>query len=119
MIELFKEFTFEAAHKVPGYSDIHGHSFRVELFLRGKGDETYGWATSLTEFEPRIREVQRRLDHRYLNEIEGLEVPSLENIARWIWQRLDNQVPGLDRVIVRRGTDGHGDGCIYSGRIAA
>jgi 6-pyruvoyltetrahydropterin/6-carboxytetrahydropterin synthase len=119
MIELFKEFTFEAAHKVPGYSDIHGHSFRVELFMRGEAEGTYGWATSLTHVEPPIHEVQRRLDHRFLNEIEGLEVPSLENIARWIWQRLDNQVPGLDRVVVRRGCSGHGDGCIYRGRMAA
>ena len=119
MIELFKEFTFEAAHRVPGYSDIHGHSFTVELFLHGKADETYGWATSLTDVEQPIHAVQHSLDHRFLNDIEGLEVPSLENIARWIWQRLDNQVPGLDRVVVRRGASGHGDGCIYRGRMAA
>lgn len=119
MIELFKEFTFEAAHKVPGYSDIHGHSFTVELFLHGQPDGTYGWATSLTEVEPPIHDVQRSLDHRFLNDIEGLEVPSLENIARWIWQRLDYRVPGLDRVVVRRGSSGHGDGCVYRGRVAA
>jgi 6-pyruvoyltetrahydropterin/6-carboxytetrahydropterin synthase len=119
MVELFKEFTFEAAHKVPNYSEIHGHSFHVEVFMRGVRDPKYGWVESLTKVDPQIDSVQRDLDHRYLNDIDGLAVPSLENIAQWIWNRLDNAVPGLDRVVVRRGTAGHGEGCIYRGRMAA
>jgi len=116
MIELFKEFTFEAAHQVPSYSSVHGHSFMVEVNLRGDADERYGWVTSLTEIDPVIAKVQHELDHRLLNEIEGLSVPSLENIARWIWNRLDNALPGLYGVTVRRGVAGHGEGCTYRGR---
>jgi 6-pyruvoyltetrahydropterin/6-carboxytetrahydropterin synthase len=116
MIELFKEFTFEAAHLVPSYSSVHGHSFMVEVTLRGDADERYGWALSLTEVDPVIAGVQRELDHRLLNDIDGLAVPSLENIARWIWNRLDNALPGVYGVTVRRGVAGHGEGCTYRGR---
>jgi 6-pyruvoyltetrahydropterin/6-carboxytetrahydropterin synthase len=118
MIEMFKEFTFEAAHQVPTHSSVHGHSFMVQVCLVGEPDEVFGWPASLTEIEPHIEAVQRDLDHRYLNEIEGLAVPSLENVARWIWQRLDNVLPGLSGITVRRGTPGHGEGCTYRGRPA-
>jgi 6-pyruvoyltetrahydropterin/6-carboxytetrahydropterin synthase len=118
MIELFKEFCFEAAHSVPSYSDIHGHTFIVEVVVQGEPDPVYGWATSLTEVEDHIDEVRRSLDHKMLNKIEGLAVPSLENIAQWIWQRLDNRFPGVDRVSIRRGAVGHGEGCTYRGRPA-
>ncbi len=119
MVELFREFTFEAAHRVPNYSDVHGHSFQVGVVMRGPADETHGWVQSLTDIEPHIKMVQRQLDHKYLNDIEGLSVPSLENVARWIWNRLDNSLPHLERVEVRRGGPGHGEGCVYRGRIAA
>jgi 6-pyruvoyltetrahydropterin/6-carboxytetrahydropterin synthase len=115
-MELFKEFTFESAHQVPPYSGIHGHSFMVEVFLRGKPDPVYGWATSLTDVESHIEAVREDLDHKYLNDVEGLAVPSLENLAQWIWRRLDNVLPGLDRITVRRGSAGNGEGCIYRGR---
>jgi len=60
--------------------------------------------------------LREQLDHHYLNEIEGLEVPTLENISRWIWQRVQDSLPGLDRVLVRRGSCG--EGCMYSKRAA-
>jgi 6-pyruvoyltetrahydropterin/6-carboxytetrahydropterin synthase len=118
-MELFKEFTFEAAHQIPPYSGVHGHSFAVEVVYEGPGDPVYGWALSLTRIEPLIEAVQKELDHKYLNEIEGLAVPSLENVAAWIWRRLDNAAPGLSRVSVRRGAAGHGEGCTFRGRLAA
>jgi 6-pyruvoyltetrahydropterin/6-carboxytetrahydropterin synthase len=117
MIETFKEFTFEAAHHVPQYSGVHGHSFMVQIVLQGKPDPVFGWPASLTDFEPQIEAVRQDLDHKYLNEIEGLAVPSLENIAAWIWRRLGNTVPGLDRIIVRRGNAGHGEGCTYRAAV--
>src|SRR5207302_3336707 len=76
MIEVFKEFTFEAAHRIAPYSDVHGHSFSVEITLRGAPDPEFGWVTSLSEVDPRVRLVQQALDHKYLNDVEGLEVPS-------------------------------------------
>ena len=60
--------------------------------------------------------VRDDLDHKYLNDIEGLEVPSLENLAQWVWRRFDNVLPGLDRITVRRGFTGNAEGCTYRGR---
>jgi len=117
MIEVFKEFTFEAAHRIAPYSGVHGHSFCVEIVLRGCSDPEFGWVTSLSEVEPRVQEVQKALDHKFLNELDGLDVPSLENVARWIWHRLD--FPELHRIMVRRGHVGHGEGCTLYAPIEA
>lgn len=123
MIEIFKEFTFEAAHhlavNVPAghpYSKLHGHSFKVEIFMRGEPDSTTGWVTDFAAVERELQAVRQELDHNYLNDIAGLELPTLENITRWIWQRLHNKLPGLHRVLVRRGTCG--EGCSYSAQAA-
>jgi 6-pyruvoyltetrahydropterin/6-carboxytetrahydropterin synthase len=116
MLETFVEFTFEAAHEIRPHSGLHGHSFRVVVYLTGKPDPTFGWTHNLYEVEAALVTTKELLDHSYLNDIEGLEVPTLENIARWIWCRLDKELSGLDRVVVRRGLDGAGEGCSYSGR---
>jgi 6-pyruvoyltetrahydropterin/6-carboxytetrahydropterin synthase len=116
-MEIFREFTFEAAHQVPPYTDVHGHTFVVEVMLKGKADPVYGWAMSLTDLEPHIEAVRRDLDHKYLNDLEGLAVPSLENVACWIWRRLDDVLQGLDRVTVRRGFTGNVEGCTYRGPL--
>lgn len=116
MQETFIEFTFEAAHQTPPFSGLHGHSFRARVYLRGSSDPTFGWSHNLYEVEPVIATVRRQLDHKYLNEIEGLEVPTLENLTRWIWRRLDQSIDGVDRVLLMRGADGSAEGCIYSGR---
>jgi 6-pyruvoyltetrahydropterin/6-carboxytetrahydropterin synthase len=122
MFEIFKEFTFEAAHHLAvnvdeghRYSRLHGHSFQVQVFLKGEPDEKKKWLRDFSEIEQRVAELRAELDHNYLNEIAGLEVPTLENISRWIWNRLDNQLPGLDRIIVRRGSCG--EGCVFHGRL--
>lgn len=120
MIEVFKEFTFEAAHHLavnvePGhpYSKLHGHSFKVEIFLRGEPDPKTNWVADFAEIDRELQLVRADLDHNYLNDIDGLQVPTLENITRWIWNRLHNKLPSLHRVLVRRGTCG--EGCIYTG----
>jgi len=119
MIEVFKEFTFEAAHRTPPYSDLHGHSFIVEVLVRGEPDAEFGWAASLTTLAPSIKLVQNALDHKYLNDIPGLEAPSLENVARWIWRRLDRELPGLHCITVCRGHPGQREGCVLSAPVAA
>jgi len=123
MFEIFKEFTFEAAHHLAvnvaddhPYGRLHGHSFKVEVFLKGEKDREKQWLCDFGEIEQHIGELRHELDHRYLNDIEGLEVPTLENISRWIWNRLHDELPGLDRVLVRRGSCG--EGCIFSERAA-
>ena len=120
MFEIFKEFTFEAAHHLAvnvtdghRYSRLHGHSFQVQVFLRGEIDEKKNWVCDFDEIAQCVAELRAELDHHYLNEIAGLEVPTLENISRWIWNRLDTQLPGLDRVVVRRGSCG--EGCVFYG----
>ena len=125
MIEIFKEFTFEAAHQLganvaPGhaYANLHGHSFKAEVYLRGEPDPQTGWISDLAEVEAVLAPIRATLDHAYLNGIAGLELPTLENITRYIWDRAALALPGLHRVTVRRGTCG--EGCTYYGdRVAS
>lgn len=121
MFEIFKEFTFEAAHHLAvnvtdghRYSRLHGHSFQVQVFLRGEPDGRKNWVCDFAEIERCLAVLRDELDHHYLNDIAGLDVPTLENISRWIWNRLDSQLPGLDRIVVRRGSCG--EGCVFRGR---
>jgi 6-pyruvoyltetrahydropterin/6-carboxytetrahydropterin synthase len=118
MIEIFKEFTFDAAHHLarnvpPGhaYAGLHGHSFRVEVHLRGEPDPKTGWIADLGTVQRALDGVRDRLDHRLLNDIPGLEQPTLETLARWIWQQLRPGLPALRRIVVRRGS--LGEGCVY------
>ncbi len=120
MTEIFKGFTFDAAHQlacnVPEghlYSGVHGHSFAVEVFVRGVPDPKTGWIMDLAGIDAAIAPVRAILDHGYLNEIEGLEVPTLETIAAWLWRKLESALPGLCRIIVRRGSCN--EGCVYTG----
>lgn len=116
MLETFIEFTFEAAHQIPPFSRLHGHSFRATVYMTGERDPQYGWTHNLFDVAKALETTKRRLDESYLNEIEGLEVPSIEHVAVWIWHELDKSIPGLDRIVLRRGADGAGEGCSYSGR---
>ena len=111
----FKEFAFEAAHQTPPYSGLHGHSFRAEITLGGSPDPVFGWSHNLYDIDPIIDSLRRELDNRYLNEIEGLAVPTLENVARWIWERLAGRLDGLQCVTIRRGNPGSSEGVSYVG----
>jgi 6-pyruvoyltetrahydropterin/6-carboxytetrahydropterin synthase len=114
-LETFVEFSFEAAHTTPPYAHPHGHSFRAQVVLTGTPVPVYGWSHDLTEVEPVVHAVRDKLDHKYLNDLPGLAMPTLENIASWIWHQLDGELTGLDRVVLRRGADGHGEGCVFRG----
>ncbi|WP_367717746.1 6-carboxytetrahydropterin synthase [Nitratireductor sp. GISD-1A_MAKvit] len=118
-METYKEFTFEAAHKLEPYSGLHGHSFKVSVHLVGEPDPVYGWAANLYEVEKQIEEIHKILDHTYLNDIEGLSVPSLENLAKWIYDKLAEKSPALHRVELKRGAEGQAEGCVYQPAKAA
>jgi 6-pyruvoyltetrahydropterin/6-carboxytetrahydropterin synthase len=116
--EIFREFTFEAAHRLPSVpeghkcSRLHGHSFRVEVHVGGPVDPATGWVMDFAEIAAAFEPLREQLDHRYLNEIEGLENPTSEVLARWIWERLERSLPGLARIVVRETCT---SGCVYTG----
>ncbi len=83
--------------------------------MRGEPHPQFGWSHNFYEIEKPLAEVRARLDHRYLNDVEGLAFPTLENVTRWIWNQLDGQIAGLARVTLSRGREGDAEGCSYSG----
>lgn len=118
-MQIYKDFHFEAAHYLPtaepgtANARIHGHSFRARVVIEGEPDAETGYVFHFDELAKAMAETQDALDHRLLNEVEGLASPTLEKIAVWIWHRLANRIPGLAQVQVSR--DSCGEGCIYSG----
>lgn len=118
-MRIYKEFLFEAAHFLPSAAPgspnarIHGHSFRARIFFDGEPDAETGLVFHFNDLAKALAGTQDALDHRLLNEIEGLSAPTLERIAVWIWNRLETQVPGLAEIHVSR--DSCHEGVIYTG----
>jgi 6-pyruvoyltetrahydropterin/6-carboxytetrahydropterin synthase len=117
-MRVYKEFDFEAAHRLPNVPDehkcarLHGHSFHVVITVQGPVDEASGWVMDFADISAAFKPLWQQLDHYYLNDIEGLENPTSENLARWIWQRLKPELPKLFEVEVRETCT---SGCQYRG----
>ncbi len=117
-MEIWKEFRLEAAHLLPNVPEghkckrLHGHSYRVRIFVEGQPDSTLGWVIDFADIAEAFEPLRARLDHHYLNEIEGLENPTSEALARWIWVRLAPTLPILSRVEVGETCT---SGCVYRG----
>jgi 6-pyruvoyltetrahydropterin/6-carboxytetrahydropterin synthase len=117
-MELRKSFQFEAAHLLPNLPEshkcrrLHGHSFRVEICVEGPCDPKSGWVMDYAEITAAFQPMFQRLDHRYLNEIEGLENPTSENIALFIWKGLKPALPQLSEVVVAETCTAR---CVYKG----
>ena len=117
-MELYKEFTFEAAHRLPHVpaehkcSRLHGHSFRVVLHVEGEVGLETGWVMDFAELKAAFKPLYEQLDHYYLNDIAGLENPTSEVLAQWIWHRLKPSVPLLSAITVRETCT---SGCVYRG----
>ncbi|MCC7346060.1 MAG: 6-carboxytetrahydropterin synthase [Variibacter sp.] len=116
MIETFKEFTFEAKRSLPPHESLQSHVFRVRLVFRGNPDPVYGWPINHNDVDVHFQELLALVNRKHLNEIEGLSLPSTENLALWIWEHLSGALPLLVRITVSKGTPGQGEGCTYSGR---
>lgn len=117
-MEIFKAFTFEAAHRLPNVPDghkcarLHGHSFRVELHVAGEPDPHTGWVMDFADLGRAFQPLLECLDHHYLNDIPGLENPTSERLAQWIWAQLRPVLPQLVEVVVRETCT---SGCRYRG----
>lgn len=117
-MEIFKEFSIEAAHWLPNVPEghkcrrLHGHSFHIEIRVAGDLDPQLGWVMDFADLKAAFQTIEDQLDHRCLNDIAGLENPTSENLARWIWQRLKPTMPLLSKVAVRETCT---SGCIYQG----
>jgi 6-pyruvoyltetrahydropterin/6-carboxytetrahydropterin synthase len=117
-VKIFKEFRFEAAHRLPNVapdhkcSRLHGHSFSIKLTVEGEIGADSGWVMDFSEIAAAFKPIYSQLDHYYLNEIEGLENPTSENLARWIWQKLKPELPQLAEIEIRETCT---SGCIYIG----
>jgi 6-pyruvoyltetrahydropterin/6-carboxytetrahydropterin synthase len=121
LFNVWKEFRFDAAHQLdagpegdPRYRRLHGHSYQVEVWVRGPRTQ-FGWVVDMGDLERRLQSVHVDLDHRFLNEVLGLDAPTMENIAAFVWEKLSD-LPQLHRVVVKR--QQNGEGCEYNGEEA-
>lgn len=120
--EIFKEFTFEAAHRLPNVPDghkcarLHGHSYRVMVNVTGPVGDQSGWVMDFGDLKAAFGPLAQQLDHYYLNEVPGLENPTSENLARWIWDRLKPSLTDLSAITVRETCT---SGCTFRGAADA
>jgi 6-pyruvoyltetrahydropterin/6-carboxytetrahydropterin synthase len=117
-VDIFKTFTLECAHRLPNVpvghkcARVHGHSFKVDLHVRGPVDARLGWVMDFADIKTAFEPLYQQLDHRYLNDVSGLDNPTSENLARWIWTHLKPALPLLSRVVVHETCT---SGCTYEG----
>jgi len=118
-VRLSRDFTFEAAHVLPNAPEghkcrrLHGHSFRAKVVVEGEVDPQTGWFLDYGAIQALVEPLRAKLDHNYLNEIPGLENPTSEQLARWIWERLKPGLPSLERVVIRETCESR---CEYEGK---
>lgn len=116
--EIYREFTFEAAHRLPNVPEghkcarLHGHSYLAAVHVSGPVGEDTGWVQDFGDIKAAFKPLEEQLDHHYLNEVPGLENPTSEVLAKWIWDRLITDLPNLNEVRVRETCT---SGCIYRG----
>ena len=117
-LNIFRVFTIEAAHRLPNVpaghkcARLHGHSFRIELHITAAVDAQTGWVMDFADVRAAFQPAFDRLDHHYLNEISGLENPTSENLARWVWNEMKPQLPLLSKVVIHETCT---SGCEYAG----
>lgn len=117
-MEIFNIYHIEAARRLLNLpeshpcSRVHGHSFRIEVHVTGPVDANTGWVMDFAELDAAFSPIRAQLDHRYLNDIAGLENPTSERLAQWLWQKLKPALSGLCKIVIQ---ETHQSGCIYTG----
>ena len=120
-MDIFKVFTIEAAHRLPNVppehkcARLHGHSFRIEIHVSGEPGVESGWVIDFADIKSAFAPLYDALDHRYLNEVEGLDNPTSERLAMWVWERLKPALPMLSEIVVHETCT---SGCRYRGSQA-
>ena len=115
---VYKTFNVESARSLPNLSvghpcrKVHGHSFKITITVEGSVDRKTGFVTDFSEIDSAFKPIHQMIDHSYLNDIEGLQNPSSENLCIWIWERLKPALNGIKQIEIRE-TDS--TGCIYRG----
>jgi 6-pyruvoyltetrahydropterin/6-carboxytetrahydropterin synthase len=126
MFELSQSFYFESAHtlrrevernEADGSRRVHGHTYTAEVSVRGRADPSTGMVVDLAVLREAIARVREQLDHHFLDEVPGLDVPTLENLCVFIHERVAARVPGVASVSVARHSSG--DRCVYLGPAGA
>lgn len=118
-MEISKDFTFEAAHLLPNVAPghkcarLHGHSFLATVSVEGPVGAETGWVTDFADLSAAFAPLHDQLDHHYLNDVPGLENPTSEVLAMWIWERLAPALPGLSAIVVHETCTSR---CTYRGR---
>lgn len=117
-MEIYQRFSLEAARRLPNLppdhpcARLHGHSFHVEVRVSGPLDPRLGWVIDFADIVAAWGPIHAALDHRCLNDVPGLENPTSERMAHWIWNQLKPSLPGLCRIEVKETPD---SGCVYAG----
>lgn len=103
-MQIFKQFTFDSAHFLPNVPDghkckeMHGHTYRLIVYIEGKPDEKLGWIMDFAVLKAVVKPIVNKLDHKTINNIEGLSNPTCENIAIWIWDSIKPELPNLCKI---------------------
>lgn len=103
-MQIFKEFTFDSAHFLPNVPaghkcrNMHGHTYRLVVYIEGQLDPDLGWVMDFADLKKGIEPLIKQLDHHLLNEIQGLDNPTCERLAVWIWDHIKVKVPRLHKI---------------------
>jgi 6-pyruvoyltetrahydropterin/6-carboxytetrahydropterin synthase len=118
MFELLRRYRFESAHRLPMVgaehrcSRMHGHTYAVEITVHGPLEPVHGWVIDYASIDVAAQPLLDQLDHRCLNDITGLENPTSEHLAGWLWERLAPLLPGLNTITIAENPDAR---CTYRG----
>ena len=118
-VRLTKDFSFEAAQTLPNVpaghkcGKMHGHSFRMEISVEGEVDPSTGWFYDHALISRAMDPLLEQIDHSYLNDISGLNNPTIENMCRWFWEKLEHQLPGLSEIVIHETPTAR---CSYRGK---